>query len=183
MRVGAKEVYENEVIKELQEGFVLLVYDLPYYDKDRFLKSWYDWATGRLRSLGYPVQYSVVLLPENRVKEALETVEAIKRKLEWNGNRHLVQYVNIRIIRFSTKSVEDAKALLDLFKESLKETLKYAKEEALKRLREGGDYEKTRKYLQKIVRKLQRQDALRLLQRDPELRQLYASLRVLQAGY
>ena len=169
----------KDIIEEIQQGFVLLVYDLPY---DRKLKSWYDWASSKLRALGYPIQFSVILMPEDRVKEALIVVDKVKKKLEWNGFKKYIPYVDVRIIRFSARSREDAKMLLDLFREILRDTMKYAKEEALRKLKEGEDYSKVKAYLQKIMKRIKRQDALKLIERDEELKKLYASLTVLAAG-
>jgi len=169
----------SSIIEEIQKGFVLLVYDLPY---DKKLKSWYDWATSKLRSLGYPIQFSVVLMPEYRIKEAIVVVDKIKKKLEWNGFRKYIDEVDVKIIRFSTKSPEDAKMMLDIFRELLRDTLKYAKEEAMRKLKEGEDYTKVKAYIQKVVSRIRKQDALKLIERDSELKQLYASLNVLMAG-
>ncbi|RLE87418.1 MAG: hypothetical protein DRN04_18180, partial [Thermoprotei archaeon] len=146
------------------------------------LKSWYDWATAKLRSLGYPIQFSVVLMPEYRIKEAIVVVDKIKKKLEWNGFRKYIDEVDVKIIRFSTKSPEDAKMMLDIFRELLRDTLKYAKEEAMRKLKEGEDYTKVKAYIQKVVSRIRKQDALKLIERDSELKQLYASLNVLMAG-
>jgi len=59
--------------------------------------------------------------------------------------------------------------------------MEYAKREAMRKLKEE-DYSKVREYLQKILRNLKRQDALKLIERDEELKSLYASLSTLAVG-
>ena len=171
----------RSIIREVEEGLCLLVYDLPYDPRNRRLVTWYKWACSVLRHLGYPIQYSVVLLPISKVDEVEKAVDRVIRKLEWNGLKDYIPQVDVKVIRFSPKEREDLEALIDLFKSCLKESMEYAKREAMRKLKEE-DYSKVREYLQKILRNLKRQDALKLIERDEELKSLYASLSTLVVG-
>jgi len=173
---------KDDIIKEIEEGFALLVYDLPYDPRNSKLVSWYKWACSVLRFLGYPIQYSVVLLPVSKIGDAKRVIDKIVKKLEWNGLKSYTQYVDVKIIRFTPKGKEDVTMLIELFKECLRDTMEYAKREAVKKLREGEDYRRVREYLRKILSRLRKQDALKLIQYDEELKRLYASLSTLVVG-
>ena len=183
---------ESELVRELEQGVALLVYDVPWppRPKDKSERkqlspwfSWYDWATSMLRTLGYPLQYSVVLIDEARVGEVEEAVRRIEDKRR-SLNRAFgldIPPPRVSVIRFSLKGREDAEALLAIVREGLKATLQAFIEDIERQLREGKDRTKVQERVKAFVGKLQRQDFLNLLLRDPELRNLVLQLEILTA--
>jgi len=186
--VETVEVRGNDLVRELESGIAMLVYDVPYPPSKGEVKklrpwySWYDWSTSLLRSLGYPIQYSVVLIEETRieaVKEAVKKIEEKRQKLNESG--FSIPPPRVSVIRFSTKTREDAETLLTVIKEGLKTTLEAFVDDIKRQLEEGRDRTKLQKRVRAFIKKIRRQDFLELLLRDPEIRNLVLQLEILTA--
>jgi len=202
-----KEIIENrslkgKLVKELEKGIAILVYDLPYpkYEnreeqkKYRPWLSWYDWSTYRLRLLGYPLQYSVVLIDESRIPQVEEVRKKINEKRE-NLNKAFgydIPEPQINVICFNFASRQDAETMLAIIREGLKSTLEAFIEDIEKKLEEleGQSLDDKERELKKsrlfnrvkeFVKKLKSQDFLDLLIRDSELRNLLLQLEILTA--
>jgi len=153
---------EKEFVKELRDGLALLIYDIPYPPRNGDRKalspwfSWYGWSTYRLRSLGYPVQYSVVLIDESRIEAVLETIERIEQKRA-NLMKSFNLYIpepRVNIVRFSLKTREDAEALLSVIVEGLKSTLSAFVNDVEKSLREGRDRTRLQQRVKGFVKRI-----------------------------
>ena len=100
-----------ELVKELESGVALLVYDIPYPPKGCEAKkfrpwfSWYDWATSKLRALGYPIQYSVILIAESKMTHVRKLVVLIDDKRQaLNKVFGLnIPRASVNVIRFKAK--------------------------------------------------------------------------------
>ena len=191
----------GDLIKEIEDGVALLIYDLPsprqgfngVNDRKtsgvyRAWKSWYEKVSDRLSSLGYKIQYSVVMVPYN--EKTIKEVEALKQyadyslKKLWDIDRDGViprRQADIKLIVFKPSSRQDAEALLSVFKATLKESLEHLRDLIKAWLKEKKPKEymesKTREYLKKV----RGQDKLNLLERDQELKQLLAEIDVLSS--
>ncbi|RLE80742.1 MAG: hypothetical protein DRJ52_05670 [Thermoprotei archaeon] len=184
-RVG----YENEeLVKELGEKTALLIYDIPYPPKASRKElapwfSWYDWATSKLRALGYPIQYSVVLIDEKNIPLVKQIVVQIDEKRQ-SLNKAFgfnIPEPHISVVRFRVEDKESAEALFLLVKAILMESLKTFIEHVEEQLREGRDKTKLQKRVREFLSRLRKQDFLNLLLRDPELRRLALQLEILTA--
>jgi len=179
----------REIVRELESNLVLLVYDIPYPPKGGDRKrlapwfSWYDWATSTLRYLGYPLQYSVVVVDEHKIGEVEEAVKRIEEK-RISLNKHFgleIPKPRISVIRFSLKTRSDAEALFSIIREGLKGAIKAFIEEVEEQLREGRDRTKLQERVRNFVKRLEKQDFLKLLLRDLELRNMFLQLEILTA--
>jgi len=180
---------ERGVVKELEDGVCLLVYDVSYPPKGCDVKkfrpwfSWYDWATSKLRKMGYPLQYSVVIIPEDKipdVEKAVAEIEEKRRKVAEALNVHIPR-ANVSVIRFQLKTKEDAEALLAIIREGLKAVIRAFVEDIERQLREGRDRTKLQKRVREFVRKIKSQDFLNLCIKDAELRNLMLQIEILTA--
>jgi len=188
-RAGKSLLQQEELIKELEEGTVILIYDIPYPPSSKQRKelaawySWYDWSTSLLRSIGYPLQKSVILVSESKIKEIEEAKKRIERKrLSLIKSFGLdIPEPKIAVICFALKSKKDAEALLGIVKEWLKATLEAFVEYIEEQLREGKDRTALQRKVREFVKRIRKQDYLNLLLRDPELRRLATQLEILTA--
>ncbi|RLE91592.1 MAG: hypothetical protein DRN04_12440 [Thermoprotei archaeon] len=187
-RAGYVNINED-LIRELEDGVALLIYDIPYPPADKNRKelapwySWYDWSTGKLRSCGYPLQYSVVLVEEKRIPEIEKLVEQIESKRK-NINKTFklkIPKANINIIRFRVKDKTSAEALFNIIKSILIESMKTLIEDIEEQLKEGKDKTKLQKRTKEFIARLRKQDFLNLLIKDPDVRKLLLQLEILVA--
>jgi len=181
---------EAGLIKELESNLALLVYDIPYPPKAVKAKknftpwfSWYDWSTRTLRYMGYPLQYSVVVIDEGSIEKVKEAIQRIEDKRESiNKNFKLeIPEPDIRIVRFNLKTRADAEVLLEIIRKGLKQTLEAFIDDVESQLREGKDRTRIQERIKKFLKKIQRQDFLDLLIKDNELRNLILQLEILTA--
>ena len=179
----------DEIVRELEKNSALLIYDLPYPPSNKPRKnitpwySWYDWASSNLRSCGYPIQYSVVLIDVSKIPEVQKLIERIdEKRLSINKTFQLnIPPANIYVIKFQVEDKESARALLDLIKLVLRESMETFIEDLQEQLRNGKDKTRLQKRVREYITRLRRQDYLNLLLRDPELRKLVLQLEILVA--
>ena len=179
---------EARLIKELESNLALLVYDIPYPPKvarKDFTPwfSWYDWSTRMLRCMGYPLQYSVVIIDEGsieKVKDAIRRIEDKRKSINRNFKLDIPE-PNIRVVRFNLKTKADAEVLLEIIRKGLKQTLEAFIDDVEKQLRDGKDRTRLQERIKKFLKKLRSQDFLDLMIKDPELRSLILQLEILTA--
>lgn len=178
-----------ELVKELESGVALLVYDIPYPPKGCDAKkfrpwfSWYDWAASKLRALGYPIQYSVILIAESKMAHVRKLVDLIDDKRQ-ALNRVFglnIPRASVNVIRFKAKTRDDTEALLGLIRQGLKATLQAFVEDIEAQIRSGKDKTSMQRRVRDFMKKLKNQDFLNLLLKDPELRSLMLQLEILTA--
>ncbi len=189
----------------VDEGIVIVHYDLPVprrrlinnndISNDNELRrlmarwrTWYDWATGLLRKMGYPIGYSVVLTDARRLKEVYDASERVKKRYlklkgldKWSilpdENR-----IKIGIVRFRPATDEDFKALEVMFRDYLRESLETIKDYIIKKLKvERKDPKDVNRRVREMLKRLKEQDRFKLLERDEELRKLLALIDILTA--
>ncbi|MCD6563830.1 MAG: hypothetical protein J7K23_07970 [Thermoproteales archaeon] len=164
----------------------MLVYDIPY--PPRSIKrnavsrwyTWYDRSTNKLRTLGYPLQYSVVVVSESdigKVRDAIRVIEEKRRHLRNNGID--IPDPNIKIIRFSPKTKEDSVILYQLLREWIFATLKTFIESIEEQIKEGKEQTTIEKRVKKFIKKIRKQDFLNIMLRDNEIRTLMLQLEIL----
>jgi len=188
------------LIKEIEDGIALLIYDLPSPRQGfngasnersevyRAWKKWYEKVAERLSNLGYKIQYSVVIVPYN--EGTLKEVEAVRQYADWSlkklwsiDKEGIIprRSADIKLIVFKPSSKQDAEELIGVFKAALKESLEHLRDLIKAWLREKKPKEymesKTREFLKRIAS----QDKLNLLERDEELKKLLAEIDVLSS--
>jgi hypothetical protein len=184
---------------DIGEGFGLLIYDLPApkerpsrevrTERDKLLKAWknwYDTVSTRLSCLGYKLQYSVVVvsLDEKTLKEVEEVRQYATESLEklWEMDRLKLiprKRPDIKVVQFKPSSAKDAELLVQLFKQSLLESLQHLKDLIMAWLRDQKPKEYMEAKVRDYLRKLRSQDRLGMLEKDEELRQLLNEIEVL----
>jgi len=184
---------------DIGEGFGLLIYDLPApkerpsrevrTERDKLLKAWknwYDTVSTRLSCLGYKLQYSVVVvsLDEKTLKEVEEVRQYATESLEklWEMDRLKLiprKRPDIKVVQFKPSSAKDAELLVQLFKQSLLESLQHLKDLIMAWLRDQRPKEYMEAKVRDYLRKLRSQDRLGMLEKDEELRQLLNEIEVL----
>jgi hypothetical protein len=184
---------------DIGEGFGLLIYDLPApkerpsrevrTERDKLLKAWKNWydsVSTRLSCLGYKLQYSVVVvsLDEKTLKEVEEVRQYATESLEklWEMDRLKLiprKRPDIKVVQFKPSSAKDAELLVQLFKQSLLESLQHLKDLIMAWLRDQKPKEYMEAKVRDYLRKLRSQDRLGMLEKDEELRQLLNEIEVL----
>jgi len=184
---------------DIGEGFGLLIYDLPApkerpsrevrTERDKLLKAWKNWydsVSTRLSCLGYKLQYSVVVvsLDEKTLKEVEEVRQYATESLEklWEVDREGLiprKRPDIKVVQFKPSSAKDAELLVQLFKQSLLESLQHLKDLIMAWLRDQKPKEYMEAKVRDYLRKLRSQDRLGMLEKDEELRQLLNEIEVL----
>ena len=177
---------EKDIEKVLESGVALLVYDIPYPPSSIKRSeisgwyTWYDWATNKLRMLGYPLQYSVVIVSESdlgKVRDAIRVIEEKRRYLRNNGID--IPKPNIKIIRFSPKTKEDGRILYHLLREWMYHTLKTFIESIEEQIKQGKEQTSIERKVRKFMKKIRSQDFLNIILRDKEIRSLMLQLEIL----
>jgi len=193
----------ERVIEEklIDEGIVVVHYDLPIprkgnnnnnnADKEMSLlitkwRSWYDWATRSLRSIGYPIGYSVVLTDISTIKNVYVLSEKIRERYnklksqdKW-GVLPSESSIKIGIVKFKPATKDDLKGLEAMFRSYLKESLETIKDYIVKKLKEEKkDPKEVSMRVRRMVKRLRKQDCFKLLERDEELRKLIEVLDIL----
>ena len=181
---------------DVGEGFGLLIYDLPapkerpsrssHNELLKAWKNWYDSVSTRLSCLGYKLQYSVVVVPldEKTLKEVEEVRQYATESLKklWQMDRLKLiprKRPDIKVVRFKPSSAKDAELLIQLFKQSLVESLQHLKDLMMAWLRDQRPKEYMEAKVRDYLRKLRSQDRLGMLEKDEELRQLLNEIEVL----
>jgi hypothetical protein len=184
---------------DIGEGFGLLIYDLPApkerpsrevrTERDKLLKAWKNWydsVSTKLSCLGYKLQYSVVVvsLDEKTLKEVEEVRQYATESLEklWEMDRLKLiprKRPDIKVVQFKPSSAKDAELLVQLFKQSLLESLQHLKDLIMAWLRDQRPKEYMEAKVRDYLRKLRSQDRLGMLEKDEELRQLLNEIEVL----
>ncbi|RLF21369.1 MAG: hypothetical protein DRN15_11320 [Thermoprotei archaeon] len=188
----------------VDENVVIVHYDLPVPKSrarqlvnndpnDRELRlllakwrTWYDWATETLRSLGYPIGYSVIIADVERLKTVHEVSERVKERYQklknmdkW-GLLPSESKIRIGVVRFRPASSEDLKTLEVMFKDYLKDSLETIKDYIIRKLKaEKKDPKDVNRRVREMLRRLKKQDRFRLLEHDPELKKLLALIDVI----
>jgi len=195
----------EKVIEEklIDDGIVVVHYDLPIprkgnnnnnnnnADKEMSLlitkwRSWYDWATRSLRSIGYPIGYSVVLTDISTIKNVYAISEKIRERYnklksqdKW-GVLPSESSIKIGIVKFKPATKDDLKGLEAMFRSYLKESLETIKDYIVKKLKEEKkDPKEVSMRVRRMVKRLRKQDCFKLLERDEELRKLIEVLDIL----
>ncbi|HDN01421.1 MAG TPA: hypothetical protein ENF42_00435 [Candidatus Bathyarchaeota archaeon] len=173
---------EGDVLRELEDGLCLLVYDIPYPpDKSKAWLSWYDWSTRRLKSMGYSIQYSVVVIPESRISAVLEIVNRINdKRMRLNKGFGLnIPEPRINIIRFNLKTRKDVESMASIIINGLKNTIEVFVKDIEEQIRNGKDKTRLQQRVKKFIENIKRKDFLNLLIIDPDLRKLIIELEIL----
>lgn len=177
---------EKDIEKVLEKGVALLVYDIPYPPSSIKRSeisgwyTWYDWATNKLRMLGYPLQYSVVIISESDVGKVRDAISVIEEKRHYLRNNGIgIPEPNIKIIRFSPKTKEDSVILYQLLREWIFATLKTFIESIEEQIKEGKEQTTIEKRVKKFIKKIRKQDFLNIMLRDNEIRTLMLQLEIL----
>ena len=187
----------NPDVREIDESLIVIHYDLPVprrknesngtlrrlYSKWR---TWYDYSCEKLRSLGYPIGYSVIIANSEALPEVLKVSELIKekyRRLKFYDNDGILppeSKIRIGIVKFKPASKEDYKILEEMFREYLKESLETIKDYIIKKLKEERkDPKEVNLKVREMLKRLKRQDRFGLLERDAELKKLLDLIDVL----
>jgi len=198
----------EKVIEEklIDEGIVVVHYDLPIprkgsdnnntnnsNDRNKEVsllltkwRSWYDWATRSLRSIGYPIGYSVVLTDVNSIKNVYVLSEKIRERYvklknqdRW-GILPSENSIRIGVVKFKPATRDDLKGLEAMFRSYLKESLETIKDYIVKKLKEEKkDPKDVSMRVRRMVKRLKKQDCFNLLERDEELKKLIEVLDIL----
>ncbi len=105
-------------------------------------RTWYDSSCEKLRSLGYPIGYSVIIADSKILPEVLKVGELIRekyRRLKLYDNDGILppeSKIRIGVVKFKPASKEDYKILEEMFRDYLKESLETIKDYIIKKLKE-----------------------------------------------
>ena len=184
-------------VREIDESLIVVHYDLPVprkkNDSNGTLKrlyskwrTWYDSSCEKLRSLGYPIGYSVIIVDFKTLPEVLKVSELIRekyRRLKLYDNDGVLppeSKIRIGIVRVKPYAKEDYKILEQMFRDYLKESLETIKDYIIKKLKEEKkDPKEVNLKVREMLKRLRKQDKFGLLEKDAELKKLLDLIDVL----